>query len=297
MVRLEANAKINLGLDIIKRRPDGYHELRMVMQSLSLSDTVSLESSDTEGIRVKTDISESFGERALIKDDETNLAYRAARLLLDEFGIKKGIDIHIIKRIPVAAGLAGGSADAAAVFRGLNELLDLGLDKKGLMDRGLSLGADIPFCIHGGTCQVEGIGEIITPIEPPLSNCNVLLIKPEGGVSAAEAYRAFDMGDYPGHPDISGIMEAIKEGDLDRLGKALGNSLEEAVTKKKPIIGEIKEFLIGNGAVGAIMSGSGSTVFALFEAGESMMEALKRAEAAFNGIRLIPTGLSNGKLL
>lgn len=274
MALLEAHAKINLGLDIIGRRQDGYHLLRMVMQTLALCDLVRVERLPGEtGIRTST-------ESSLVPDDERNLAWRAAKLLTDTFSLSDGISVSIEKRIPVAAGLAGGSADAAAVLVGVSREFRLGLTEKELRELGLSLGADVPYCLTGGTLLSEGIGEILTPVLPPFPSCGVLLAKPPEGVSTAEVYRAYDsLEEKPEHPDIDGLAAAIRSGSLSSVCGRLGNVLEAVTIPRLPVIREIKDFLISAGAEGVLMSGSGPTVFGLFPD----LRILKRAS---EGIRL-----------
>ncbi len=252
-----AYAKINLGLDIVGKRPDGYHLLRMVMQTLELHDTVTVRARDAEyGISTDTG-------SGLVKDDETNLAYRAASLIKEKCGIDKGMEIVIDKKIPVAAGLAGGSSDAAAVLRAADRLfsLDLGVEK--LRELGLSLGADVPYCVEGGTMLCEGIGEVLTPIIPEFHGMGVLLIKPDKGVSTRDAYSDFDKKESPEHPDIPGLAAAVEKKDLKLLREKMGNVLEEAALSRVPEIGAVKDFLNQKGAAAVLMSGSGPTVFAL----------------------------------
>ncbi|MCR4589559.1 MAG: 4-(cytidine 5'-diphospho)-2-C-methyl-D-erythritol kinase [Lachnospiraceae bacterium] len=252
-----AYAKINLGLDIVGKREDGYHLLKMVMQSLELHDTVTVSvGNEGSGIRTVTDSD-------LVSDDSHNLAYRAAKLLSEKFHIDKGMEIRIEKKIPVAAGLAGGSSDAAAVLRAVNRLFGLGLDNAGLKSLGLSLGADVPYCIEGGTMLSEGIGEMLTPVTPALGSYPVLLIKPDRGVSTKEVYEAYDSIEVKDHPDTERILKAVRTGDVKEMGASFSNVLEKVTIPKVPVIEEIKEFLKDRGAGAVLMSGSGPTVFAL----------------------------------
>ncbi len=279
-----AYAKINLGLDIVGRRSDGYHLLRMVMQTLSLHDTVTVRASEgASGIRTVTDSD-------LVPDDSHNLAFRAAGLLAEKYHIDEGIEIGIRKRIPVAAGLAGGSSDAAAVLKAMNRLFNLGLDVKELQRLGLSLGADVPYCIEGGTRLSEGIGEILTPVVPELKGLSVLLIKPDRGVSTKEVYEAFDTSDDVWHPDTEGIIRAIRSGDMPALGRLLGNSLEAVTVRKVPEISRIKGFLKEKGAQGVLMSGSGPTVFAIDDGTELLEKIYNEAKEYFPGYEVILTG-------
>ena len=279
-----AYAKINLGLDVVGKRSDGYHLLRMVMQTLSLHDTVTVRVSERgSGIKTVTDSD-------LIPDDRHNLAFRAAGLLAEKYHIDQGIEIDIKKKIPVAAGLAGGSSDAAAVLRAVNRLFDLGLDLTELKELGLSLGADVPYCIEGGTRLSEGIGEILTPVVPELKDIGVLLIKPGRGASTKEVYEAFDTLENAEHPDTDGIIGAIRSGDIPALGKLLGNVLEAVTVRKVPEINGIKDFLRSNGVTGVLMSGSGPTVFAIDERQELLEKMHREALGIFPGYEVILTG-------
>ncbi len=285
-----AHAKINLSLDITGNRPDGYHLLRMVMQTLELSDTVTIERKDPEcGIRTRTG--------GNVPDDRDNLAYRAAALLKEETGFSEGLCISIEKRIPVSAGLAGGSSDCAAVLRGVNKLLDLGIPEEKLEALGLKLGADVPYCIKGGTALAEGTGEILTPIVPPLSGCPVLLIKPKQGVSTKEAYQAYDREETDDHPDTDAVVSAVKNRDIDGLGRLLNNVLEGPAFRMVPVIKEIKDFLKESGVKGALMSGSGSTVFALDTDKEVLQRIGKEAAERFPDCFTIISETGNGGII
>ncbi len=278
-----AYAKINLGLDIIGKRSDGYHLLRMVMQTLSLHDTVRVTvRDDCGGIRTYTD-------NAKVPDDHHNLAFRAADLLREKFHITKGMDIEIEKRIPVAAGLAGGSSDAAAVMRAVNRLFELGLSNEELKTAGLGLGADVPYCIEGGTKLSEGIGEVLSPVEPGFEKLPVLLIKPDKPASTKEVYGAYDSMDRDYHPDIDGITAAIRSGDITGLGKLLGNVLESVTVEKVPEIKDIKDFLIKKGLTGVLMSGSGPTVFAVDRDPAILKEAYGEGKMLFPSAIMILT--------
>ncbi len=256
-IELEARAKVNLGLDVLGRRPDGYHEVRMVMQTVCLCDKLEIQRRDGGGILLEI-------APPILPADEGNLAYRAARLLADEFGIGDGVLIRLEKHIPVAAGMAGGSADAAAVLLGMNSLFGLGLDRDGLMRRGLGLGADVPYCVLGGTALAEGIGERLTPLSamPP---CAVLIAKPPISVSTKWVYENLRLEALPAHPDIDAIIGAIGAGDLCALARGMGNVLETVAVPRHPVIAQIKGLMMEHGAAGAMMSGSGPTVFGLFE--------------------------------
>ena len=278
-----AYAKINLGLDIVGKRSDGYHLLRMVMQTLELHDTVTIRRMEPEqGIKTVTDVS-------LVKDDKDNLAYKAALLLKEKYGIGEGMEIRIEKKIPVAAGLAGGSSDAAAVMRGVNRLFSLGLDKDELKMLGVSLGADVPYCIEGGTRLSEGIGELLTPVKSKIKGCPVLLIKPERGISTKEAYGEYDKDQSEIHPDTDAIVSAIEEGNVPLLGRLLGNVLERTAVKKLPEIEEIRDFMLFKRLRGVLMSGSGPTVFAFDEDRELITSVYEEGKEKFRGYDVILT--------
>ena len=255
-LKLKARAKINLGLDVLRKREDGYHELRMIMQTIQLCDDLILTRKAEAGITVTTNSDQ-------LPVNEDNLVYRAAKLLMEEAGMKEGISIHLEKRIPIAAGMAGGSADAAAVLVGVNQMFDLGLTKTELMQRGVKLGADIPYCIMRGTALSEGIGEILTPL-PPMPKCSIVIAKPEAEVSTGFVYGNLKANELTSHPDIDGQVEALKNGDLDGIVSRMGNVLETVTIPAYPVIEQIKEIMKAEGADGAMMSGSGPTVFGIF---------------------------------
>ena len=274
-LELKAYGKINLGLDVVRKREDGYHEVRMIMQTVNVYDKIIMDKSDEPGIRTETNL-------PYVPDGEGNLAYRAAKLLMDEFDIQDGVKIQIKKYIPVAAGMAGGSTDAAAVLVGMNRMFGLGLSKKALMERGVKLGADIPYCIMRGTALSEGIGEILTEL-PPTPQCHIVLAKPQVSVSTKAVYgklRANELTPEQ-HPDIDGMRAAIEAGNLDGVIARLGNVLELVTVPDHPEIGTIKQIMMECGADGALMSGSGPTVFGIFKEEEHAKKAydvLKKAE-------------------
>ena len=286
-----AYAKINLGLDIVGKREDGYHLLKMVMQTLRLHDTVTVIMGE-EGSDIRT-----VTDSELVSDDSHNLAYRAAKLLSEKYHIDRGMEIRIEKRIPVAAGLAGGSSDAAAVLRGVNRLFDLGLDMSRLRELGLALGADVPYCIQGGTMLSLGIGEILTPVDPMLGDFPVLLIKPAAGVSTKEAYEAYDRTDDPEHPDTEGLISAVKKGEIKEIGGYLGNVLERVAVSRVPEIREIKRFLKDRGAEAVLMSGSGPTVFALDDDSDRLKEICEEGKKRFPDSEVILTETYSGSAL
>ena len=274
-LELKAYGKINLGLDVVRKREDGYHEVRMIMQTVNLYDKIVMDKTSEPGIRTETNL-------PYVPDGEGNLAYRAAKLLADEFNIQEGVTIRIKKCIPVAAGMAGGSTDAAAVLVGMNRMFGLGLSKRELMKRGVKLGADIPYCIMRGTALSEGIGEILTELSPT-PQCHIVLAKPQVSVSTKAVYGKLRANELTAdqHPDIDGMREAIENGDLDGVIARLGNVLELVTIPDHPEIGTIKEIMMAEGAAGALMSGSGPTVFGLFkdeDAAKRAYDVLKKAE-------------------
>lgn len=269
-IRLKALAKINLGLDVVRKREDGYHEVRMIMQTVKLYDQIEIHRTDRQGIRVKTNLQ-------YLPVNENNLVYQAAQLLMKEFRIEKGVSIQLRKVIPVAAGMAGGSSDAAAVLVGINRMFGLGLTKQELMERGVKIGADVPYCVMRGTALAEGIGEKLTQLAP-MPKCYVLIAKPGIHVSTKFVYTNLKANELKEHPDIDGQAAAIKDGDLYRTAALMGNVLETVTIPAYPVIGEIKEQMTACGAIGAMMSGSGPTVFGLFEEKE-------RARAAYDKLR------------
>ena len=259
MDRLEMKAlgKINLGLDVLGRRENGYHDVRMVMQTVYLYDRIIMKKSKTPGIRLETNL-------YYLPVNENNLAYQAAQMLMDEFHMEEGVSIQLDKHIPVAAGMAGGSSNAAAVLFGMNRMFSLGLSQKELMERGVKLGADVPYCIMRGTVLAEGIGEILTPLSP-MPKCYVLIAKPAISVSTKMVYEKLDSHEIEDHPDIDGILAGLKAGDLKKVAGSMGNVLERVTVDAYPVIDQIKEMMIKEGALNAMMSGSGPTVFGIFE--------------------------------
>lgn len=255
---LKAYGKINLGLDVVRRREDGYHEVRMIMQTVRVYDAIELNRTEEEGIRLSTNL-------YYLPDNENNLGYRAAKLLMDEFGIRDGVEIKMKKFIPVAAGMAGGSSDAAAVLFGINKMFGLGLSEKELMERGVRLGADVPYCIMRGTALSEGIGEILTPL-PPMPQCRVLIAKPSVSVSTKHVYESLNLSSLgaEAHPDIDAMRAAIENKDLSGVVSQLGNVLETVTIPENPVIQTLKDKMMEMGADGSLMSGSGPTVFGLF---------------------------------
>ena len=264
-ITLKALAKINLGLDVVRRREDGYHEVRMIMQTIHLYDQLKIKKEETPGIAIETNLS-------YLPTNENNLIYKAGKLLIDEFGIEQGVSVQLNKRIPIAAGMAGGSTDAAAMLYGMNEIFELGLSKEELMKRGVKIGADVPYCIMRGTALAEGIGEKLTAL-PPMVKCPVLIAKPKISVSTKFVYQNLKLDQQTVHPDIDGLIEHIKAQDLRAIANGMGNVLETVTIPEYPVIAQIKERMMEHGAINAMMSGSGPTVFGLFEDEETAQKA------------------------
>ena len=263
-IQMKALAKVNLGLDVIRRREDGYHEVKMIMQTVRLYDRIILEKTQ-KGISMETNLS-------FLPVNEQNIAYRAAKMLMDEFHIQSGLHIKIDKHIPVAAGMAGGSTDGAAVLYGVNKIFELGLTKRQLMERGVKLGADVPYCIMRGTVLSEGIGEILTPV-PSLPDCHILIAKPPVSVSTKHVYENLKLDKIEKHPDIDGMVEALRMEELHGVTQRMENVLETVTIPEHPEIQQIKELMIKEGALNALMSGSGPTVFGIFDDREKGMRA------------------------
>lgn len=254
---IKARAKINLSLDVIGRRNDGYHDVQMIMQSISLHDKVFLDTIDEKCIKIKCD-------KHWVPSNSDNIAYKAAAAIMGKYDLPKGVAIKIVKKIPVAAGLAGGSADAAAVLKGMNDLFSLDLKEEDLMKLGKSIGADVPFCVKGGTMLAEGIGEILSDIAP-LKNVNIVLVKPRISVSTAWVYNNLDIGKISSRPDTRLLVKLIENQDIKNIGKNMVNVLEAVTVSRYEVIGEIKDRLVELGALGSMMSGSGPTVFGIFD--------------------------------
>lgn len=277
-VTINAFAKINLGLDVVGVREDGYHLLRMIMQQIDLFDTLTFTVVNEQG----TGKISLIDETGLSPAGEDNLICRAIRKMMDRYDLRADVEVQLTKRIPLAAGLAGGSTDAAAAFRAVRDLLAPQVSDRELMELGVQLGADIPYCIAGGTMLSEGIGEILTEL-PPMPDCAIVLIKPEASASTAQVYRAVDaIGEYH-HPDIDGQIEALNEGNLAGLARRCENVLELVTGAELPLIGSIERFFMGQGAMAARMSGSGPTVFGIFENrpdAEKAVEAFRHSETS-----------------
>ena len=259
---LKAYGKLNLALDTIGKRADGYHLVRMIMQTVNLYDVITIQEDDTtENITLTTN-------RPDLPTDQNNLIYKAADLLKKEFHITKGIRIHLEKNIPVAAGMAGGSTDCATTLVGINSLFSLGLTLEELRARGVTLGADVPYCLMGGTALSEGIGEILTPL-PDIPSCPVLLVKPNIDISTKWVYTTLKWQDLTTHPDIPKMIQALEAKDLHTIANTMENVLETVTIPANPIIQTIKDTMLSLGAINSMMSGSGPTVFGLFESKEA----------------------------
>ena len=256
-VSLCAEAKINLSLDILGKLPNGYHSVKMIMQSIPICDTVTVEETEGEGI-------ELICEKDGVPTDNRNTAYKAAQLFLEKTDIKRKIKITLDKKIPAAAGMAGGSTDAAAVLKGLNQLFDEPLSKEEILELCVKIGADVPFCYLGGCAVCEGIGEVLTPIKP-LENAYLIIAKPDFEVSTKWVYENFKMDNVSKRPQTSAVIDAVETGNLKALRENTANVLESVTEREYPVIKEYKEILSQKGAVLSMMSGSGPTVFGIFD--------------------------------
>ena len=273
-IKLKALAKINLGLDVVRRREDGYHEVRMVMQTIHLYDQLLIQKSEAPGIQIHSNLS-------FLPVNENNLVYKAGKLLMDEFDIHTGVSVELNKHIPVAAGMAGGSTDAAAMLYGMNQLFGLKLKRKDLMERGVQIGADVPYCIMRGTALAEGIGEKLSSL-PPMVKCPVLIAKPAVSVSTKFVYQNLKLNEQTPHPDIDALITDIRNSDLDNICADMGNVLETVTIPNYPVIAQIKEQMLKSGAKASMMSGSGPTVFGLLGDEETARRA--RAEMKASGL-------------
>ena len=275
----KARAKINLALDVCRRLENGYHEIKTVMQSVNIYDELEFKR------RRDPDIILSVDSRYELGDLGNNLIFRAAKFMKEYYGIRQGIEIHLKKTIPVAAGMAGGSTDAAATMLAMNEMFALKLDKEELMRQGLRLGADIPFCILGGTALAEGVGEKLTPLPAaPLASLHV--VKPPIMVSTKRVYETLRVNQIAKHPDIDGMMAALEQGDIERVANYLENVMEAVTVKENSIIAEIKTMMTQQGAYNALMSGSGPSVFGIFAKEEEAQAAAKHIRSALKAKKM-----------
>ena len=271
-MRLKALAKINLGLDVLRRKEDGYHEVKMIMQTIHLHDQIHIKKIEEDEIIIKTNL-------YYLPNNENNIAYKAAKMLKEEFNLPGGVSIQLKKVIPVAAGMAGGSSDAAAVLFGMNKMYGLKLSMQELMDRGVKIGADVPYCIMRGTALAEGIGEKLTQL-PAMPKCHILIAKPPINVSTKFVYENLHANDLKPqeHPNVDIQIEALKEGNLEKLVANMGNVLEKVTVPEYPVIDEIKQMMTECGALGAMMSGSGPTVFGIFTSYAKAQRAYQKIE-------------------
>ena len=262
-IRLKARAKINLGLDVIGRRENGYHDVRMVMQTVGLYDRIIMTRIPEKEISIKSII-------GFLPVNENNLVYKAIMLMKSKYKLDGGIEVDLNKFIPVAAGMAGGSSDAASALFGMNRLYELNLPIGELMNIGVEIGADVPYCIMRGTALAEGIGEKLTRL-PDMPFCHILIAKPPVNVSTKLVYENLDSTQIKSHPDIDGIIEAIKLKDVALVASRMGNVLESVTVPLYPVIDSFKSYMIEHGAINAMMSGSGPTVFGIFPDEQSMI--------------------------
>lgn len=284
-IKLKAYGKINIGLDVINKLPNGYHEVKMVMQTVGIHDSIQINKTLQSDIKIITNL-------YYLPANENNLAYKAAKILFDEFDIKEGIKINMKKHIPVSAGMAGGSTDAAAVLYGVNKIFSLGLTIEELKERAVKIGADVPYCLVGGTALAEGIGEKITSLKS-MPDCHILIAKPGFSVSTKHVYQNLKVHEINNHPDIDGIISGINNNDIKQIANKMGNVLENVTIKEHPQLEKIKKLMISGGALNSIMSGSGPTIFGLFDDEKLLKEAyqsLKKARVAKN---LFTTGVVN----
>ena len=266
----KAYAKINLGLDVLRRREDGYHEVKMVMQTVDLYDVLLVSKKEEDTITIST-------QREEIPVNEDNLIYKAIKLMKDQYGFEGGVHVELVKNIPIAAGMAGGSTDAAAAMRAVNELFELNRPVEELEKHAVKIGADVPYCIQGGTVLSEGIGEVLTKL-PNAPQCILLIAKPDIMVSTKYVYENLNLPELKKHPDIDLMVEAIREGDAEKMLESMDNVLATVTEEKYEIIKEIKQTMKRNGAIKAMMSGSGPTVFGIFE-------TMVQAATAFDAIK------------
>lgn len=282
-MQMKALAKINLGLDVLRKREDGYHDVRMIMQTISLSDTLTFEKIPEKTIRIHTDAEG-------IPTDHRNLIWKAAELLMEEFDLKEGLDVVLEKVIPAAAGMAGGSTDAAVTMIAVNDLFHLGLSKEELMERAVKIGADVPYCILGGTALAEGIGEKLTILNQ-MPDCFIVVAKPPVDVSTALAYGNLQKEDLQAHPELDKQLTALQGGNLKELAECMQNAFQKGIESRFPIVKDLCKALKESGAVNAIMSGSGPTVFGVFTEKESAEQAIDnlKMRTDFENIRIFLT--------
>lgn len=278
---LKAYGKINLGLDVIRKREDGYHDVSMIMQSVGIFDTLEFAKTKEAGIFLTTNCEG-------LPTDQNNLIYKSIQMLFKAYPIKGGLRVHLTKRIPILAGMGGGSSDAAAALVGANQLFELGLSIEELREYGRTLGADIPFCLTGGTMYAAGIGEKLTTL-PNCPTCALLIAKPPIDVSTKAVYGGLRIDEQTKHPLIDSIKKGLAEGDIVAISNHMGNLLEDVTIKKHAIIEQLKEAMIQSGAIGALMSGSGPTVFGIYEKKSDAERAKKKIESKWLGTTFFVT--------
>lgn len=279
-IDLKSRAKVNLSIDVLGKREDGYHLVEMIMQTIDLYDKLKITEIEENSILIKSNSLD-------IPLNEDNIMYKAVNLLKNQFNIEKGIEISIEKNIPVAAGMAGGSSNAAAVLVGLNKLWNLGLSENELKDIGLKLGADVPFCITGGSALAEGIGEELTNIKGLPEDLNILVCKPNIFVSTKEVYQSLNMDKVKRRPQNKELIDALQKEDVKFISENMVNVLEEVTSLKYSEIGQIENIMIKNKALGSMMSGSGPTVFGLFDNKDCAIKAKEDLQAKYNQVYLV----------
>ena len=280
LIKLKSRAKINLSIDVLGKREDGYHFVEMIMQTIDLYDTLTINILDEDVIKINTNSLD-------IPIDEENIVYKATKLIKDSFGIKNGVEIYIDKKIPVAGGMAGGSSNAAATLVGLNKIFDLKLDDEKLKEIGLKLGADVPFCMVGGTFLAQNIGEKLTKIEPLTDKVHILVCKPELFVSTKEVYEGLDLSNLENRPDNKYLIRCLENNDISSLSSNMKNVLESVTSKKYSEIDDIKNIMKKNDCLGCMMSGSGPTVFGIFDCEKLAKNAKEELLKKYNQVFLI----------
>ncbi|MCM1257508.1 MAG: 4-(cytidine 5'-diphospho)-2-C-methyl-D-erythritol kinase [Roseburia sp.] len=286
-MKVKALAKINLGLDVLGKRADGYHEIRMIMQTIHLYDQLEITKRADSKITMETNLD-------FLPVNENNLVYKAAKLMKEQYAIEEGVHVVLKKHIPVAAGMAGGSTDAAAVMYGMNELFGIRVKRQKLMELGVKIGADVPYCLMRGTALAEGIGEKLKSL-PPVPKCPVLIAKPGIGISTKFVYENLKLDEHTRHPDIDAQLRAIYAKDLHSLAEHMGNLLETVTIREYPVIEEIKEHMKAHGALNAMMSGSGPTVFGLFGEEETAREAYEAMQSSGLAKQMFLTTIYNNR--
>lgn len=279
-IGLKSRAKINLSIDVLGKRQDGYHIVEMIMQTIDLYDNLKITQIEEDSIKIKSNSQD-------IPLNQDNIVYKAANILKEKFNIKKGIEISIQKNIPVAAGMAGGSSNAAAVLVGLNRIWDLGLTQLELKEIALQLGADVPFCITGGSALAQGIGEELTDIKGLNENIHILICKPNIFVSTKEVYQSLDMNEIKKRPDNQKLIDALQVNDVKYVSENMVNVLEEVTSSKYNEINQIERIIMDNKALGSMMSGSGPTVFGLFDNKEYAIRAKEELLQNYNQVYLV----------